>query len=156
MNYSQGLINLWDKFEGNELEAYPDPKTGGDPWTVGRGHTGPEVHEGTTITEEQSRIYFEDDMEWVVNTVNKNVVVPLTQNQFDALCSIIGNVGPGSRYKDGIIQLKNGQPSTLLKKLNTFDYQGAAAEFLKWDSPGSAVQHGLDNRRKAEHDLFLS
>lgn len=40
--------------EGNVLTAYPDPITKGDPWTIGRGHTGPEVHKGLVWTEEQS------------------------------------------------------------------------------------------------------
>lgn len=32
--------------EGTEHVAYPDPLTKAEPWTIGRGHTGPEVHEG--------------------------------------------------------------------------------------------------------------
>lgn len=156
MQYGSGLVKIWDEFEGSKLVAYPDPITGGDPWTVGRGHTGPEVHEGTTITPKQSDDYFEGDMDWVVRAVNAAVKVPLTQNQFDALCSIVGNVGPGSKYKDGIIQLKNGQPSTLLRKLNSFDYQGAADQFLLWISPGSSVSKGLLRRRTAERLLFLT
>ena len=33
------------------LKAYPDPGTGGDPWTIGYGHTGPDVRPGTQITQ---------------------------------------------------------------------------------------------------------
>jgi lysozyme len=40
-------------FEGRKNVAYPDPLTGGAPWTIGIGHTGPEVHEGLVWTDEQ-------------------------------------------------------------------------------------------------------
>lgn len=155
MSYSPNLLKLIDEFEGNKLEAYPDPRTGGDPWTAGRGHTGVDVHEGTTITEEQSLKWFEEDSARFVALVNQAVKVPLTQNQFDALVSIVYNVGPGSRYKDGILMLTDGRPSTLLRMLNTFDYEGAAAQFLVWISPGTSVTHGLLRRRTAERQLFL-
>lgn len=32
--------------EDREYIAYPDPLTKAEPWTIGEGHTGPEVHEG--------------------------------------------------------------------------------------------------------------
>lgn len=154
MNYSQNLVKLIDEFEGDRLVAYPDPITGGAPWTDGRGHTGVDVHEGTTITEEHSLELFDQDVARFVQLVNDHVKVPLTQNQFDALVSIVYNVGPGSRYKDGILMLKDGRPSTLLRMLNTFDYEGAAAQFLVWISPGTSVTHGLLRRRTAEKLLF--
>lgn len=39
--------------EGDKTKAYPDPLTGGEPWTIGIGHTGPEVHPGLVWTEAQ-------------------------------------------------------------------------------------------------------
>ena len=155
MRASQNCIALIDEFEGNRLRAYPDPKTGGAPWSIGRGHTGPEVVPGLIITPTQSDAYLADDLAAREAMVVNAVKVPLTQGQFDALVSIVYNVGAGSATRDGIIRLKSGQPSTLLRKLNAGDYQGAADAFLSWISPGSNVEAGLRRRRAAERALFL-
>lgn len=143
------------RFESCKLKAYPDPKTGGEPWTIGWGHTGPEVHKGLVWTQEKADAEFRNDLAESELHVREAVTVPLTQGQFDALVSIIYNVGPGSRTKSGIIRLKDGRPSTLLWKLNSGDYGGAAAEFDKWVSPGTNVEFGLRRRRAAEKQLFL-
>lgn len=42
-----------ERFEGRRYRAYPDPLTHGEPWTIGVGHTGPEVHEGLEWTDAQ-------------------------------------------------------------------------------------------------------
>jgi len=85
------------------------------------------------------------------------VTSPLTQNQFDALVSILFNVGPGAKgVKDGIITLKSGVPSTLLRMLNLSIYAGAADEFPKWcHGLGGALLPGLVTRRARERALFL-
>lgn len=76
------------------------------------------------------------------------VTVPLTQNQWDALVSLVFNIGG-----------MNFEKSTLLKKLNANDTAGAANEFLRWiyvSTPkGKKILNGLVARRKAEHRLFL-
>jgi len=145
---------LIKEFESCRLHAYPDPKTGGAPWTCGWGTTGSDVGPSTVWTQEQADARFEEDLDEYENMVSANVTVPLTQGQFDALVSIVYNVGPGSDKKDGIIRLKNGQPSTLLRLLNAGDYLGCAAQFMRWVSPGSSVENGLRRRRAAEVDLF--
>lgn len=58
MNLRQQLIG----FEGWERNAYPDPLTGGDPWTIGVGHTGPEVHKGLVWTDDQISAALDKDM----------------------------------------------------------------------------------------------
>lgn len=142
-------------FEDDRLKAYPDPLTGGAPWTIGKGHTGPEVRPGLVWTQAQSDAAFERDLDVKGEFYANNAVrVPLTQGQFDALVSIIFNVGPGSPNKSGIIRLKDGSPSTLLRKLNAGDYDGARDEFEKWVSPGTPVENGLRRRRKAEVELL--
>jgi len=88
--------------------------------------------------------------------IDKTVTVPLTQGQHDAMVSIVYNVGIGSSEKDGIIVLRNGKPSTLLRKLNAGDYDGAADQFLLWISPGSNVENGLKRRRTQERCMFLT
>lgn len=154
MPISPAGIDLLHHFESCRLEAYPDPKTGGAPWTIGWGHAGPDVKPGMRWTQKQADEAFMEDLEHFQNLVEGRVTVPLTQGQYDAMVSILYNVGPGSPKKDGIIRLKNGKPSTLLRKLNAGDYKGAEAEFHKWVSPGSSVEKGLRRRRKAEAELF--
>ena len=140
--------------EGLSLTAYPDPKTGGDPWTVGYGATGDGIGPGTVWTLQQAEDRFNEDVAFREELVRQHVSVPLTQGQFDALVSIIYNVGVGSRTRDGIIRLKNGKPSTLLRLLNAGDYRGAREQFFKWVSPGSSVERGLTIRRKQEVEDF--
>lgn len=156
MQTSLAGINLIKAFEGCHLKAYPDPKTGGDPWTIGWGATGPDVYEGLTWTQEQADERLLKDVEAREAIINQYVTVPLTQGQFDAMVSILFNVGFGSARRNGIIRLKSGEPSTLLAKLNGGDYEGAANEFARWVSPGSPVENGLKRRRAAEVDLFNS
>lgn len=154
MKTSQQGKSLIKSFESLKLQAYADPKTGGDPWTCGWGSTGPDVKQHTVWTQEKADQRFEEDLEKFENIVSGNVTVPLTQGQFDAMVSIVYNVGPGSKTKDGIIRLKSGQPSTLLRLLNDGDYQGCADQFLRWVSPGSSVENGLRRRRAVEQELF--
>lgn len=71
--------------------------------------------------------------------------VPVSRNQFDALQSFIYNVGLGNFTK-----------STLLKKLNAGDYNGAAQEFMRWIYSGQTMLRALIQRRAAERDLFTT
>lgn len=93
---------------------------------------------------EQAKSYFKHDLAKFEKTVNESVTVPINQNQFDALVSLTYNIGSGA--------FKN---STLLKKLNKGDYQGAADQFLVWNKAGGKVMKGLVRRREAERALFL-
>jgi lysozyme len=68
----------------------------------------------------------------------------LNQAQFDALVSLVYNVGGGDFAK-----------SKMLRKLNAGDYQGAPEEFLDWDHAGGERIPGLTIRRRKEHDLFV-
>lgn len=152
-----GLIK---RKETLRLVAYADPQTGAEPWTVGWGATGPGIGPGTVWTRSQSDQRLVADVCHREDILRQAVTVPLTQGQFDALVSILYNVGagranvPGKRGRDGIITLRNGNPSTLLRKLNAGDYDGARAQFLLWVSPGSNVEHGLTIRREEELALW--
>ncbi len=154
MKTSPKGIQLIQQFESCALKAYPDPKTGAAPWTVGWGATGADITPSTEWTQYQADARLLQDLAEREAAVSSAVRVPLRQGQFDALVSIVFNVGAGGANRDGIIRLKNGQPSTLLRKLNAGDYAGASAEFEKWISPGSNVAAGLLRRRKAERALF--
>ena len=143
MNYSKNGLHLTENFEGLRLTAYPDPATHGDPWTIGYGHTGAEVHQGMTITQEQAEEFLMQDVQKAVQTVNLKVHTDLTQNEFDALVDFVFNCGAG-----------NFAGSTLLKKINAGDMEGAALEFQKWDKAAGHVMAGLVRRKQAETDLF--
>jgi lysozyme len=73
MSYRDKLRPILRADEGEKLTAYPDPLTGAEPWTVGVGHTGPEVHKGMTISPEQSSIYLEKDIDVAEATARKLV-----------------------------------------------------------------------------------
>ncbi|MCH0685594.1 lysozyme [Escherichia coli] len=137
-------ISLIKQFEGCKLKAYPDPATGGAPWTIGYGHTGLEVKPGLVWTQAQADAALIADLSVCENAVSHLVKVKITQNQFDALISFSFNLGSG-----------NLASSTLLKKLNAGDYKGAADEFPKWNKAAGKVMNGLVARRTAERELFL-
>ncbi|WP_275261665.1 lysozyme [Citrobacter freundii] len=146
---SEKGIRLIKQFEGCRLTAYPDPGTGGAPWTIGYGWTHPvdgkPVRPGMTIDEATADRLLKTGLVGYENDVLKVVRVKLTQGQFDALVSFAYNVGSRAL-----------STSTLLKKLNAGDIKGAADEFLRWNKSGGKVMPGLTNRRKSERALFLS
>ena len=138
-------VRLVQEFEGCKLEAYPDPGTGDEPFTIGWGSTGPDIGPGTVWTQEEADARFLDDLTKFGDGVDRLVRVPLTDNQFAALVSFAYNVGLGALAG-----------STLLRKLNAGDYEGAADQFPRWNKGGGRVLPGLVRRRAAERDLFLS
>jgi lysozyme len=153
MKTSEAGKELIKGFENCVLKAYPDPKTGGAPWTCGWGTTeGVTAH--TEWTQEQADYHFEADLRIFERLVDKYVVHEKTQGQYDAFVSILYNVGPGNAEKDGIIRLRRGGPSTLLRKFNEGDLAACETEWLKWISPGSWVSKGLLRRRMAELHHF--
>lgn len=126
------------------LKAYPDPATGGEPWTIGVGHTG-NVRPGDTITYDEAMALLAEDLVRFETILNNAITVSVTQNQYDALVSFCFNVGGG-----------NFRSSTLLRKLNARDYQGAADEFPKWNKAAGKIMGGLVRRRREERELFLT
>ena len=144
MKISNNGLNLIKQFEGLRLNAYDD---GVGVWTIGYGTikypNGTLVKKGDKITQAQADQYIANDVATFERAVNMLVNVPLNQNQFDALVSFTYNLGA-----------TNLSASTLLKKLNSKDYNGAAGEFQKWNKAGGKVMTGLVRRRKAEMELF--
>ena len=136
---------LVGRAEGFSLDAYPDS---GGVWTIGWGTTrinGDPVTEGMTIAKEQAIACFNHDMFEVEAQVMALVKVPLTDNQFSALVSFVYNEGSG-----------HFQESTLLRKLNQGDYDGAANEFGRWVYAGGVKLNGLVTRRERERELFIT
>lgn len=139
-------INLIKKFEGFRSKPYLCPA--GVP-TIGYGSTryadGRKVTlQDTPISEEVATQLLLDTLASYEKCVNEKVKVRLSHNEFDALVSFTYNVGVG-----------NFSSSTLLKKLNAGDRQGAADQLLRWNKAGGKVLAGLTKRRKAERDLFF-
>lgn len=140
MKTSEKGITLIKHFEGLRLMAY---QCAGNVWTIGYGHTTA-VQPGNIITAEQADVYIRQDLVSSENAVNHCVSVLLNQNQFDALVSFTFNLGAG-----------NFRKSTLLKNLNSGDYQGAADQLIRWVHAGGKKLPGLVARREAERELFL-
>jgi lysozyme len=171
MNYSKPGLLVTENAEGCYLHAYPDPasplakalqaaglwlnalKTGvippallklsGGPWTIGVGHTGPEVRYGLVWTQDQADAQLLADVAGAVAAVNRLVKTPLTQGEFDALVDFVFNLGVGAFAG-----------STMLKLLNAGNHAAAANEFEKWDMAGGKHMAGLLRRRLAEKAEF--
>jgi lysozyme len=139
---SQRGIDLIKQSEGCELEAYPDPGTGAEPWTIGYGSTKG-VTKGMKISQAEAEFMLVRDLLAFEAGVTNLVKVPITQNQFDALVCFSYNVGLG-----------NLQSSTLLKMVNNRDFAGAAQQFQRWNKAAGKVLNGLTKRRLAEAKLF--
>ena len=154
MNISQNCIDLVKHYEGCRLRAYPDPKTGGHPWTVGFGATGLNIDHSTCWSQQKADERLLADLAVRVSDAEQAIKVPVSQGQFDAFVSLLFNVGHGSPIKDGIVRLKSGYPSTLLRELNGYQYEAARAQFIRWCSPGTSVTNGLKKRRRAEQALW--
>lgn len=135
--------------EGVKLTAYFDSA---GVLTIGVGHTSaagaPKVAAGMKITAAQADEILSRDLTAVEKTVNGAVKMPLNQNEFDALVSLVFNIGGGA-FKG----------STLLRKLNAGDKAGAADQFTAWNKAtvkGKKVAlPGLTVRREAERRQFL-
>ena len=123
------------------LDAYPDPGTGGDPWTIGYGHTGPDVIQGMEITEEEAEMLLKEDLEYFEKQVCNLINIPLTQEEFDAIVSFTYNVGAG-----------NLKSSTFRRRINAGENKATCfkEEFPKWIKGGNGPMPGLVKRRQSE------
>jgi lysozyme len=141
-------ITLIKQREGCRLQVYQDEK---GLWTIGWGHLckpGDPYHPYgpvRVITQQEADNLLARDIEPAEDVVFELVGVPLNDREFTALVSLVFNIGR-SQFST----------STLLKKLNDGDREGAAEEFLKWNHEGGLVSNGLTKRRKIEKDIFLS
>jgi lysozyme len=140
MAIAESTLSFITREEGAKNKAYKDTK---GLWTIGVGHLirpGEEHLIHATLTDQEVKDLLKSDLKWCSDAVESAVKVPLQQAQFDALYSLCFNIG-GTAFKN----------STVVRKLNANDYQGAADAILMWNKP--AV---LEKRRKRERDLFLS
>lgn len=142
MSMSYSGLQMMMKAEGLRLDAYRCPA---NVLTIGYGHTGADVVEGMMINEAQAEALLKKDIEFAERGVREYAAVPLTQGQFNSLVDFAFNCGVGAM-----------RGSTMLKRLNSHDYLGAADEFAKWDMAGGKHLPGLARRRSDEKAMFLS
>jgi lysozyme len=143
MTTSDAGLALIEEFEGCVLHAYPDPASGGVPWTIGYGHTKG-VQPGDSCTRAQAVAWLRADAGDAEAAVNRLVGVPLAQHQFDALVSFTYNLGQGALAQ-----------STLLRLLNAgSDPAQVSAQFLRWNRGPDGPMPGLTRRRAAEKAMF--
>lgn len=145
MDISENGYSIIREFEGFKNKAYMD--TGGV-WTIGYGTikypNGDKVKQGDTCTTSQAEAWLKNDCKWVDACLDKYIKVSLSQNQFDALASFVYNIGETAF-----------RTSTLLVKLNSDDYTGAANQLDRWVNDNGKKIQGLVNRRAKEKSLFL-
>ena len=143
MKTSQEGIDLIKEFEGYSERVY---MCAGGKYTIGYGHTR-NVEPGDTCTREQAEEFLRQDLVDAEETIEALVKVPLTQNQFDALVSLVYNIGSGNFYSSTIrrvVNCKIGDPE---------EYRKA---WMMWVKSKGKVLKGLVRRREAEYKLFSS
>ena len=124
--------------EGYRGEAYRDAT--GIP-TIGYGETAG-VEMGDRTTPERALVQLLDSTEKHADAIRQCIHVPLYQHEFDAYVSLSYNIGAGAFCR-----------STLVKKLNAGDYDGACEEIRRWNRAGGKVLSGLVKRREAEYAM---
>jgi lysozyme len=142
---NQAGLDIVKEREGLRLAAYRD--TGGI-WTIGYGHTSmagsPTVTPTLRITAQDAEDILRKDISTAEVQVARVLTRTANENQFSAMVSFCFNVGPTAFAK-----------STLLRKFNAGDIEGAANEFLRWVHDDGVKLEGLVKRRAMERALFL-
>lgn len=128
------------------LKAYPDPGTGGAPWTCGWGATGKDIGPNTVWTQAQADARLQQDIAEHADQVQRAIGNAFTtDNQFGAMVSLAYNIGIGHFLS-----------SSVLRFHLTGDHHDAAAAFRAWDKAGGRALPGLVTRRAAEAALYLT
>lgn len=145
MKTSDDGKDLMHHYERCVLHAYPDPGTGGDPWTIGWGDTGPDVHPGLTITQQEADDRFANRLSQEFEPgVEAAIHGEATSKQFAAMVALAYNIGLG-----------NFRSSSVLRNHNARNEQAAADSFRLWNKAGGRVMKGLQRRREAERLVYL-
>ena len=148
MRTSDQGIALLKKHEGLRLTAYPDPASGGEPWTIGYGTTSRagvgKVTRGMKISQAQAEDMLRRSLVGYEQGVLKAITRTPTQNQFDAMVSLAYNIGVGAMSK-----------SSVIRHFNANDDVKAGGAFLLWNKAAGKVMPGLTRRRAEERALFL-
>lgn len=141
MKITQAGIDLIKSFEECRLLAYPD---GGGVMTVGWGHTGPEVVQGLSITQDRADALFLSDL--TSRDAEIQIECPdATPEQHSAMLALMYNIGIGNFHKSSVRAYHNAG-----------DHVQAAASFGLWNKVAGQVSAGLVRRRAAEAELYKS
>ena len=148
---SSTCFELIKRFEGcaslradGLIEAYPDPGTGDEPWTIGWGATGAGIGPGTVWTQAECDARLAQDIErHAVEVADAIGDTPTSQAEFDAMVSFHYNTGAIHR-------------ATLTAKHKSGDKPGAMEEFARWNRAGGRILKGLVRRRQAEARIYAS
>lgn len=143
MSANDNAAALVRKWEGCHLKAYPDPASGGDPWTIGFGATGPGIRRGVVWTQQQAEQRLEQDVKRFVDGVRRLLQRPATDKQLGAMASLAYNIGLGRFEK-----------STLLRLFNEGKVEAAGKQFGVWTLASGKRMQGLVNRRADEALVF--
>ncbi len=121
--------------------AYPDPATGGYPWTIGYGSTGRDIRQYTVWTKEQAEDALQKHVKYFTSGLVKlsPSLLQATPRRFAAVISWAYNCGLG-----------NYRISTFKKRIDASNWEGAAIECVKWNKAAGRVLPGLTRRRQAE------
>lgn len=124
-------------------EAYPDPATGGAPWTLGFGETqGTRPGQKTTPT--RALVQLAQTLDRHAAGVARCVAVPLSQGEFDASVSLAYNIGVAAFCR-----------SSVARRFNELDYWGACMAILKYDFAAGKRMRGLTIRRWEEYHTCI-
>jgi len=130
-------LALLKSFEGCKLTSYQDQ---GGVWTIGFGHTGPEVVEGMIFTPEQATMQLEKDLEKFYH-LDQYLTENVNDNQYSALICLAYNIG-----------LRALKYSQVLRKVNC--EESPDSEWRGWSHVNGVENKGLLRRREAELKLF--
>ncbi len=136
------LTSLIKKFEGCRLKAYPDPGSGGAPWTCGWGSTHG-VTKDTVWTQDKADNELESDANIALIQACKASPSLDASSRQAAIADFIYNCG-----------LANYKRSTLKRYIDAKQWEHAKMEILKWNKASGHVLNGLTKRRKAEANLL--
>lgn len=136
-------VALVGGFEGLRQNAYPDPATGGKPWTICFGHTEG-VRPGDRKSIEECKALLISDLAIYANGITNCVTAPLPDERFVALTSFAFNVGVGAACKSSVVRL-----------INQGRTRDGCDALLKWNRAAGIVFPGLTRRRQAERALCL-
>jgi len=148
----QPALKLIKEFEGCKLTAYPDPASGGDPWTIGWGTTrliDRPVQQGDKITQEMADDLLQNEVEIIAGTLNKTVPFwsSMKPQQQAALLSFAYNLGQRFYNTAGF--------ETISARLKDKEWSKVPDALLLYRNPGTPVEAGLKRRREAEGRLWL-
>jgi len=145
---NQESVDLIKAFESLYLKAY---QCSADVWTIGYGTTSTKagghddgtIYDGMTITEDEAEEYLRQDLEYFEKVVSKAVTTKINDGMFGALVSFAFNCGEG-----------NLRSSTLLKRVNSGDWDDVPDQFLRWNKAKGKTLNGLTRRRASEARLW--